>query len=76
MLKQIYRPEDFFFRNKLTVKNTYTHIHLVALSHQAQTHYLTQSITTKGPNSCSSRVGLRVNLQECVLPSERFGCAA
>ena len=45
----------FSFRNKLTVKQTHTH--LITLCHQDQTYYLTQSTNTKGPNSYSSRVG-------------------
>ena len=30
-----------------------THTHLITLSYQGQTHYLTQSIITKESNSCS-----------------------
>ena len=38
----------FFFRNKLTAKQT--HAHLITLSHQALTHCLTQSTVTKELN--------------------------
>ena len=46
----------FWLRNKLTTKHT--HACLITSSHQTQTHYFTQSTTTKKPNSCSRRVGL------------------
>ena len=45
-------------KNKLTIKHTHTHTHTITLFHQGQTHYLTQSTTTKGPKFCCSRVGL------------------
>ena len=63
----VYIKKVFFFIKKKNVKQSHTlfffistHKHLITLSHQVQIHYLTQSITTKGPNSCSSRVGLNI----------------